>query len=957
MVAATAKFAKLRENQLPEGGTPSPAPVGTSLFDRTQTSRYRLGESSSDPDWCWRPNPGAICRCQYFTSGPPLPKLGEMFSRKVCHWLSHPWWQSSLSGRPIVVPVILGVAVATVLKAAPLVPLPAGQTAAVERHLAPLTPAEELKTIQLPNGYRLELVLSEPDIREPMGIAFDGNGRMYVIEMRTYMQDIEGAGELEPKSRVSRHESSRGDGVFDRHSVYADNLLIPRMVLPLQDEVLIGVTDTNDIRAWQDRNGDGVADGSRLFYEGGPRGGNLEHQPSGLVWALDNWIYTTYNAYRLRWSPDGKTLKEPTAPNGGQWGLTQDDWGKPWFSNAGGEQGVWNFQTHIAYGAVNVPNQWPEGWMTVWPAVGLGDVQGGPGRLRPDGTLNHFTASCGQEIFRGDRLPAEVRGDVFLPEPVGRLIRRGKVEMRDGVTHLENPYPQSEFIRSTDANFRPVNLATGPDGCLYVVDTYRGIIQEGNWTKSDSFLRPQIQRWGLDKNVGRGRIWRLTHRDFKPGPAPNMLTETSAQLVDHLPHPNGWWRDTAQRLLVVRQDQSVVPSLTRMATEHPNPLARVHALWTLEGLASVDAALVRRALKDASPRVRENVIRLAETLVKAGDAPLAADVLAMAQDTDPNVVLQAIGTAKRMNLPNWPKWSEGVIAAASSDGVRQIGKALTTTRPVNVKSFSPAELAVLKRGEAIYRELCFACHGMDGKGMTQQGAAPGATLGPPLAGSRTLLGPAEGTTLIVLHGLAGPVNGKTYEAQMVPMESNADEWVASIVSYIRNSFGNRGSFVPTNQVRELRQAFPQRIEPWTELEVRHLVPESLTNRRSWKLTASGSTNSCPAVVDGKADTRWDTGASQTPGQWFQVELPETTSLAGVRLETMASPDDYPRGYRVELSPDGIYWGEAVAVGRGNGAVTEIPFRASPGRFLRITQTGAVSGLFWSIHELQVWRAH
>lgn len=175
----------------------------------------------------------------------------------------------------------------------------------------------------------------------------------------------------------------------------------------------------------------------------------MEHQPSGLVWAMDNWIYTTYNAYRLRWNPKGAAMKEPTAPNGGQWGLCQDDFGKPWFSNAGGEKGVWNFQTHVAYGAINVPSQWNETWMTVWPAVGLFDVQGGKSRHRDDGTVNHFTASCGQEIFRGDRQPGELRGNVFLPEPVGRLIRRGTVEVKDGITTLTNPHGESEFIRIT----------------------------------------------------------------------------------------------------------------------------------------------------------------------------------------------------------------------------------------------------------------------------------------------------------------------------------------------------------------------------------------------------------------------------------------------------------------------------------------------------------------------------
>ena len=159
--------------------------------------------------------------------------------------------------------------------------------------IKPNSPEEELKTITLPEGYSLELVMSEPVIKEPMAFAFDGNGRMYVVEMRTYMQDIDGTGENEPTSRISLHESTKGDGVFDKHSVYLDHLLLPRMVLPLDDRVLVNITNTQDVTIHRDTNGDGVADESKVWFEGGPRGGNMEHQASGLVWGLDNWIYTT----------------------------------------------------------------------------------------------------------------------------------------------------------------------------------------------------------------------------------------------------------------------------------------------------------------------------------------------------------------------------------------------------------------------------------------------------------------------------------------------------------------------------------------------------------------------------------------------------------------------------------------------------------------------------------------
>ena len=820
-----------------------------------------------------------------------------------------------------------------------------------------LSPADELKTIELPPGYRLELVLSEPDIKEPTAIAFDGNGRLYVVEMRTYMQDIDGTGGHAPTSRISRHESTKRDGKFDRHTVYLDNLLLPRMVQPLDDRVLVGLTDSNDITVHRDTNGDGVADEKLPFYEGGPRGGNMEHQPSGLLWAMDNWLYTTYNAYRLRWTGTN-ALKEPTAANGGQWGLTQDDHGKPWWSSGGGEKGLWHFQTHVLYGAIDVPEQQAADFRVVYPLVGLADVQGGKNRFRPeDKTLNHFTATCGQEVFRGDRLPPDMRGNAFIPEPVGRLIRRAKVEVKDGITCISNPYPNSEFIRSRDANFRPVNMMTGPDGCLYIVDMYRGIIQEGNWTRPGSHLRKAIQQYGLDKNVGRGRIWRLVHQDFQPGPQPRMLDETPAQWVKHLDHPNGWWRDTAQKLLVVRGDKSVVPALTALVRSSQNYLARMHALWALEGLGAVDAALLREKFADAHPRVRETAIRVSESLYKAGDKSFTPDVLALAQDPDPNVVLQVIGTSKVLNFTNWQQTAQVLVASSKSRGVQEIGKQmLTAQQSVGGSEFTRDEIKILQRGDVIFKELCFSCHGFDGKGMPQQGAVAGLTMAPPLSGSKTITGSKDGIILVMLHGLGGPINGKTYEAQMVPMANNDDDWIAAVGSYVRNSFGNRAGLITKQDVARVRKATATRTEPWTVETLHATQPQPLKITPSWKVTASHNPAAIANATDGKIDTRWDTKASQTNGQWLQLELPIEMSVAAVRLDAGKSRNDYPRGYKVEVSADGQAWGKPVAEGRGVGPLTHIEFAATKAKFLRITQTGSVDGKFWSVAELEVFRA-
>jgi mono/diheme cytochrome c family protein len=823
-----------------------------------------------------------------------------------------------------------------------------------------LSPEEQLKKFQLPPGYRLELVLAEPHIKEPVVAVFDGNGRMFVAEMRTYMQDIDGTGELTNKSQVSLHWSSKGDGHFDKHTVFADNLKLPRMVLPLgPGELLINETDTQDIFLWRDTNGDGVADEKKLWYAGGPRGGNMEHQQSGLIWCTDNWLYMTYNAWRLRWQGyDKEPLKENTPGNGGQWGLTQDDWGKPWYVNAGGERGPLNFQTHIYYAALNTKDQFVGEYATVWPDVPIPDVQGGPPRARPvERTLNHFTATCGAEVFRGDRLPADLRGDLLFSEPVGRLIRRTKIEVKDGVTRLSNPYEaaKAEFIRSTDPNFRVVNMNTAPDGTLYLVDMYRGIIQEGNWTREGSYLRKVILQYGLEKNIGRGRIWRLVHDGFKPGPQPKMDGEKSADLVAHLAHPNGWWRDTAQRTLVIRNDKSVVPALQSMARTHANPLARMHALWTLDGLGALDAALAREKLKDTHPQVRITALRASETLWKAGDKSFEADYAALAKDKDGDLAWQALLTARALNVPNAKQtFTSAVLATNAPPVVVALGKSLLAPPTSWPREFSGADKALLTKGEAIYQELCFACHGFDGRGMQVEGAKPGTTLAPPLSGSPRVAGQREALIHILLKGLAGPINGKTYEALMVPMESNNDEWIAAAASYVRNSFGNKAGMVSVKEVAALRAASKVRTQPWTVEDLLAALPNPpLANRSAWKLTASHNAASLALAVDGKADTRYDTRTPQVPGMWVQIELPAETTLTGVRLDASGSNSDYPRGYTVELSGDGKTWAKPIATGEGNSALTEIKFPVAKTKFIRITQTGTVKGLFWSIHELDL----
>ena len=201
----------------------------------------------------------------------------------------------------------------------------------------------------------MEPVLTDPDILEPAQIAFDGNGRMFVVELRGYMQDADATGELDPVGRISLHEDKNNDGVYETHHVFVDHLIFPRFVMPFgANAILAKESNADEVWKYTDTNNDNVADKKELFATGMGRLLNVEHQESGLFWALDNWMYSTINPVRLRWTPNG-VLREPTGSNGGQWGATQDNYGKPWFqAGASGMPGY--FQLPVAYGNFAIRN-------------------------------------------------------------------------------------------------------------------------------------------------------------------------------------------------------------------------------------------------------------------------------------------------------------------------------------------------------------------------------------------------------------------------------------------------------------------------------------------------------------------------------------------------------------------------------------------------------------------------
>ena len=250
----------------------------------------------------------------------------------------------------------------------------------------PVPAIEQAKRFWLPPGYRLEPVLSDPVIEDPAQIAFDGNGRMFVVELRGYFQTPEGIDLIPPLGRISMHEDRDNDGVYERHTVFVDKLVFPRFVTPFDaNSILTMETNADEVWKYSDTNADGVADKKELFATNFGRAGNMESQQAGLFWAMDNWLYSTVNAFRLRWTPSG-LLKEPTGPNSSQWGVTQDNDGKVFFQGgASGMPGYFQFPVH--YGNFAPPDQFEPDLNIVWGApILVGDIQAGlPGLACPTG--------------------------------------------------------------------------------------------------------------------------------------------------------------------------------------------------------------------------------------------------------------------------------------------------------------------------------------------------------------------------------------------------------------------------------------------------------------------------------------------------------------------------------------------------------------------------------------------
>ncbi|MEM7700281.1 MAG: c-type cytochrome, partial [Verrucomicrobiota bacterium] len=513
----------------------------------------------------------------------------------------------------------------------------------------------------------------------------------------------------------------------------------------------------------------------------------------------------TYNTERYRFT-DGTWVAEKQPGHWTQWGLTHDDVGNLYWSTnsdplaqAHLHPKYWGIPHRVAPGAklprvpVELPTPYTPDFLFGDSSCLLSD-RGGTAQAR-----RQFTSACGQSVYRGDKFPIDARGDYFFCDPTIHVVRRASVSRSTGLVSLSRDEPPgTEFLRSSDINSRFINTAEGPDGCLYITDMYRGIIQDAPWLNEQA--RANITEAGLHDNIRNGRIWRIRHRDFKPRRAdemPRMSEESTFALLRHLESPAGWWRDTAQREIILRDDrETVIPQLEAMARFTEAPLTRLQALWTLEGIAPIHLELLGSIAKDRDPRLRRAAIQIAEAAL---DDSKTFDLVArpLANDPDPMVAQQLILSLGM--TPGHPDRAEVIVSASrphsGSEGVRvaatlslwemrdlpfvqDIGAGTAFDAGTNSlwkNAFAnwdralqfPEDMPETERrritgGEAIYFKNCVSCHGADRKGMGIPGTEH--LLAPSLADSTRVK--AEPTELIqvMLHGLIGPIEGKNYQA-------------------------------------------------------------------------------------------------------------------------------------------------------------------------------------------------
>lgn len=543
---------------------------------------------------------------------------------------------------------------------------------------SPYSPEESMKHIKIPEGFRLELVASEPLIRDPVEIAFDPNGDLYVVEMPEYPSK----GKNSPSSTVVKLTDTDGDGIYDKRTVFVEDLPFVNGVMPWKNGVL--VTNAPDILYFEDTTGDGKADIRKVVLTGFATT-NPQLRVSNLRYGIDNWIYGTYfNAFGsggdAQFEGKGEPLSFPQSPEekkfdikpGMDFRFRPDDYiversgGVSQFGNAFDSYGnrftLMNAD-HIRH--VVIPHRYPErnahfslsnemeSLSDHEKATRLYSITKNMQDFRSsEHEVGHVTSACGNTIYNGGIFPQEYTNLAIMCDPARNVVHADRLSSKGATFTASRILENREFMGSSESWFRPVNSTIGPDGGLYVVDMYRKLVEHpafiphsGTLTKEGGYQTQVgiILESDFYEGQDRGRIYRIVPENYKSENKKTVFDSNSPdQLIEYLNHPNYWWRINAQRLLVASGAMSLKSELENNLNKSLSPEGYIHTLWTMEGLGILDDQVVENALKNENGEVRKQAVILSEP--RLSNPKIIDQLVALSKDPEVHVQFQTLLT-------------------------------------------------------------------------------------------------------------------------------------------------------------------------------------------------------------------------------------------------------------------------------------------------------------------------
>ena len=522
---------------------------------------------------------------------------------------------------------------------------------------------------------KVELVAAEPLVFDPVAIAFDHRGRMFVAEYRDYPTGPEKETDL-PLSRIVMLEDTDHDGRMDRRTVFADHLNFVHSLMAYKGGILVAPHDR--ILFLKDTDDDNIADFRQVLYRGF-KPFHSQAQIGNPRWGIDNWVTLNYGTGsvsrvdcpdkvvempRLDFRFDPLTKQFEPDSGRGQYGNTVDRWGNRFF--CANRNPIMTSTMSYRAAKRNPFLIIPQAYVDVAPS-------GGQTRVFPltemkSNWLSHagtHTSACGVTAYLGDLFGDDFNESIFVCEPVGYLVTRSLIQ-RDGVTFTSvRARPKADFLASTDTWFRPASLATGPNGAIYLADMYRLYVEHPRFFPEEAAKK---MKWRAGDD--RGRIWRIVP-EKSPSIKPFKPPESTAELIQLLDDNNAWRQFLAQRLLVERQDKKAVPELNRLLRDCESATTRLHVMWTLDGLDALRITQLLRLLHDENIYVRRDAIRLVGARLE--QHPELLDHLLQLTDSEDVLIRYQVALAlgEDRHQQNEGRITETLIKLAVRDGAEK----------------------------------------------------------------------------------------------------------------------------------------------------------------------------------------------------------------------------------------------------------------------------------------------